>query len=737
MHLIPLFTVLIMLLLPLQVQALQSEVQQAEFSASRLVIANKEVKESKATLHGLVEITLKDGWKTYWRSPGDAGFPFLTEPLPTATNITAIAVQWPYPKRFVEEWELEVFGFKEKLQLPVALTLTDASADTQIDLSISYAVCSDICINEQQTLSLKVPANFSSDAAAQALLKKAIPKVPVANSENGLTIAKVYIENEVEGKGVLAVQVQSEQRIQDADVFVESETAGLRFPKPQLTVDDSGKSATFRVPYEVSLPAKSLGGDTIRLTFVSGGKAAEAIMMIAKPDATLPVPLVNPNDGGGKMATLPKNTTAAQAADNISQRNMPSLAAMLLLALLGGLVLNIMPCVLPVLSLKMLGAVKHGGKNNREVRQSFLASVAGILTFFMVLAGLTIAAKNAGQAVGWGFHFQATEFLTFLTVVILLFAANLMGWFEIQLPEALNTHIYDVTGSGTLKHRHHLLGDFATGAFAALMATPCTAPFLGTAIGFALTRGESEIASIFFALGLGLALPYLAAALMPSLATRLPKPGAWMLRVKQVMGLLLLVAAIWLLWVIANQTHPAIALGVLLLSALLGGVWHGRGRWRWLRRKASVAVISVSLLVALAMLPSLHLTKYQEAISPIEQRAELWQPFDREAIAPLVAEGKTVFVDVTADWCLTCKFNKLRVLDREEVIAALRAENVVAMRADMTRPMPDIQNYLREYGRFGIPFNIVYTPQHPQGTPLPELLDRDTVLHALNATPQP
>jgi suppressor for copper-sensitivity B len=714
-----------LLMMPMQAWALQSEPQQAEFSTSRLMVASKD--NATGIVSGIIELSLKEGWKTYWRSPGDAGFPFVAEPANTATNIASVQILWPYPKRFIEEWELEVFGFKDTLLLPVTLTLKDAAAETQVDLSISYAVCSDICINEQQELSLAIPADFDGDAQAQAWLDKANAKVPAANGGHGLQIENAIIDSEAEGKGVLAVNVTGTNPIRHADLFVESNTAGLRFPKAELMLEANKLSGTFLVPYEVSLPAKTLGDDTLRLTFVSNGKAVEASLKIAEPKKNAAPLVTRETESDGQMGT------EINADGTLAEDDMPSFSTMLLLALLGGLVLNIMPCVLPVLSIKLLGAVKHGGKNTREVRQSFLASTAGILVFFLILAALTIAAKNAGHAVGWGFHFQSPEFLTFLTVLILLFAANMMEWFEIQLPDALNTHIYDVTNNGALKHRHHLLGDFATGAFAALMATPCSAPFLGTAVGFALSRGESEIVSIFFMLGLGLALPYLAAACVPSLATRLPKPGMWMVRVKQFMGVLLLAAALWLLWVIANQAHAAIAAGVLLLSALLGAVLHGGGRWRFLRRKTSVALISAGLLVALALLPSFHLSEHQDASGKKEQPAALWQPFNRAAIAPMVAAGKTVFVDVTADWCLTCKFNKLRVLDREPVVAALTTENVVAMRADMTRPMPDIQAYLKEYGRFGIPFNIVYSPANPQGKPLPELLDMQTVLQALEA----
>lgn len=715
--------------------ALQGEVQQAEFSSARLIVGGIETQgENDATVttaQAGLDITLKDGWKTYWRSPGDAGFPLTIEPADAATNIESVSFDWPYPHRFVEEWGLEVFGFKHGLLVPVTLTLTDPSAETQAVLDIGYAVCSDICINEQQQVSVTIPAGFAGDAAQAKKLEQARADVPLENGGHGMTITDVRIREEAEDKGVLAVTVTREAGRFDApELFIETPMAGLRFPKADEEAGASAQEVVLTVPYEISTPAKTLEGQDITLTLVDNGKAIEHSLTVPEQDAedAVAAPVAeNPTPAEPEVV----DAAEASATPEAEGGNDVSLATMLLLAVLGGLILNIMPCVLPVLSIKLLGAVKHGGGNTREVRQSFLATVAGILAFFMLLAGLTIATKHAGQAVGWGFHFQSAEFLTFLTVLILLFAANLLGMFEIQLPSWLNTHIYDVTAKGTLKHRHHLVGDFAMGAFAALMATPCTAPFLGTAIGFALARGDSEILLIFLALGVGLAVPYLAAAAMPGLATRLPKPGAWMLRVKQLMGALMLLAGLWLLWVIAGQTAPWVAAGVLLLSALLGAVLHGGGRWRFLRRKRVVALVCGVLLVSLALLPSFQLTRHQEP-DVVVNAEELWQGFNQKRIATDVAAGKVVFVDVTADWCLTCKFNKLRVLTQDDVLAALAAEDVVAMQADMTRPMPDIQQYLEANGRYGIPFNIVYGPAAPEGIPLSEVLAVEDVLAAIS-----
>ncbi|MBF0130046.1 MAG: thioredoxin family protein, partial [Alphaproteobacteria bacterium] len=348
-------------------------------------------------------------------------------------------------------------------------------------------------------------------------------------------------------------------------------------------------------------------------------------------------------------------------------------AAMLAVALLGGLVLNLMPCVLPVLSLKVLALIGHGGGESAQVRRSFIASAAGILFSFLVLAAATVAMKAAGSAVGWGIQFQHPLFLIIMVALLTLFAANLWGVFEFSMP-----HWMMGVGAGH-GSPHSLGGHFLTGAFATLLSTPCTAPFLGTAIGFALARGPMEIVSIFTALGLGMASPYLAVAALPSLATRLPRPGRWMLRVKAFMGVLLAGTAVWLLTV---------------LAALTGG-----GE---------------------------------------PQRDGNWIPFDPSVLAREVAGGRNVFVDVTADWCVTCKVNKAAVIDRDEVTRRLREGGWIAMRADWTRPDDGIAAYLASFGRYGVPFNAVYGPGAPRGLALPELLTVDAVLAAMErASHQP
>ncbi|MGX9353884.1 protein-disulfide reductase DsbD family protein [Roseobacteraceae bacterium S113] len=382
-----------------------------------------------------------------------------------------------------------------------------------------------------------------------------------------------------------------------------------------------------------------------------------------------------------------------------------------LLAVLGGLILNVMPCVLPVLSLKLGHAIETASQGPARIRAGFLASAAGILAFMWALGVIVLAMQSMGQAVGWGMQFQSPLFLSALVLLMVLFAANMAGLFEINLPDALQRRMGGPQGAG-------LAGDFATGAFAAVMATPCSAPFLGTAVAFALSGGPLDVAVIFTALGLGLALPYLAIAARPRLISALPKPGAWMVKVKWVLALVLGLTAVWLLSVLwaSAGTQAAAWLGGLAfgLIALLMIRVPARGLLA-----SGIVVMGLAVPAALAKAPS-------GAASDTD-----WAALDMAVIDQEIAAGRLVFVDITADWCLTCIANKSLVLDRAPVSDLLAGDDVLAMQGDWTRPDPAIQSYLESFGRFGIPFNAVYGPGAPNGIALPELLSARNVQDAI------
>ena len=407
-----------------------------------------------------------------------------------------------------------------------------------------------------------------------------------------------------------------------------------------------------------------------------------------------------------------------------------SVAAMLLLAVLGGLILNAMPCVLPVLSLKIFGLVRSAGHGRREVVSGALATSAGILLSFLVLAFAAIAARAAGAAVGWGVQFQRPGFVAFLAVIVVLFSLNLWGLFEVPLPQRL-------ARLGSTGPREGLAGHFFSGLFATLMATPCSAPFLGTAIGFALAQEAPVILAIFTAVGVGMALPYLLIAAAPGIARLFPRPGAWMETVRGVMGFLLAAAAVWLFYVLAAQVSPeqvaAIQLGLLTLG-LFTWLQHRVASGKGLRRVAvgGMVVAAVVTLVAAS-------SRGEAAATRIAEQANTkliqWVAWDRAEAESLSSRGQMVFVDVTADWCFTCKVNERLVLETPEVAGAFEEHGVVPMKADWTNRNDEIAKFLAEHGRYGIPFYLLYRPGKEPHV-FSELLTKDTLVAAVQDAAQ-
>ncbi|MDX1631626.1 MAG: thioredoxin family protein [Thermoanaerobaculia bacterium] len=407
--------------------------------------------------------------------------------------------------------------------------------------------------------------------------------------------------------------------------------------------------------------------------------------------------------GDAGRATDPELFEGTAAPGSSSKEG---LVGFLLLGFLGGLILNAMPCVLPVLSLKVFAIVQSAGLGRREIVKNGLSTSAGILFSFWGLAALAIGARAAGRAVGWGVQFQEPAFVAFLAVIVLLFTLNMWGLFEITLPGT----VAQAAGKGSSEEG--IGGHFVSGLFATLMATPCSAPFLGPAIGFAMTQSPVRILAIFTALGIGMATPYLVLAAWPRATRFLPKPGAWMARLKEIMGFLLAGAAVWLFYVLAAQMTPVrLAVLELTLLALAFAVWlRSISSAKALGRLAMVGVVAAAagtLWVAAAAPPprSQDLAESQNPGGWVD-----WVPFDEDRALELAAGGTPVFVDVTADWCFTCKVNERLVLDTPEIAQAFEERGVVAMRADWTNRSEAIGRYLADHGRYGIPFYLLYRP---------------------------
>jgi suppressor for copper-sensitivity B len=673
-----------------------SEWARADESAVRLVSATAAV-GTAAELRGGLEFALQPGWKTYWRSPGDAGFP-VTVDWAGSRNVGAAELAWPVPHRF-SLFGLDTFGYKDQVVLPIAVRPQTPGQPVLLNAKVSYLVCAEICIPHDTQLQLELPAGPAAPTGNAQLINRFTAQVPGDGAGQGLSLERVALAGTAEHPQLAVVASSAIAPFDKPDVIVEA-PSGLYFSAPAVVVSDGGMRATFQLPITVDSAAAPLKDAALTLTLVDGVRGLEQKFAagVGIGDATQPLPATSSPVAPGS----------------------PFLA-MLLVALLGGLILNVMPCVLPVLSLKLLGLIGHDGENHRHVRLGFLASAAGILVAFAGLATVLVALKGMGSAVGWGIQFQQPWFLIAMMLLLTLFAANLWGWFEIPVPAIVGR----LAGIGS---RTTLAGQFGIGMFATLLATPCSAPFVGTAVAFALARGPLEIFAIFLALGLGFAAPYLLVAALPALAQLLPRPGRWMIVLRRILGLLLAGTAVWLLTILAGTLGP-IALWVIvgLVLAMAAALWAAHRLPLALRPASPIAVIALAL--AAFVVPTAIATSRPPAV--VGTPVGFWQPFDAAAIAKQVGEGKTVFVDVTADWCVTCIVNKRLILESTAVNARLTAPGVLAMQADWTRPDDGIARFLAANDRYGIPFNAVYGPGAPTGIVLPELLTERAVLDAL------
>jgi suppressor for copper-sensitivity B len=648
-------------------------VREKELSA-RLISASATAGKSETLMLGL-ELEWLPGWHTYWRSPGDAGMP-ATIDWAESKGLKNAEISWPAPKRMVSQG-IQSIGYEQSpLILPITATL-EPGQPLNLRAKADVLVCAELCIPYSFALSLDLPAGAAKPTELAKRIEKWQGRVPAQRPDN-LVRAEA-------SRDALLVYLKTD--LKDPDILVES-AKGYRFSAPQFLGND-GSVYSYKLPLSSTLAAdKKLAGHDYRFTVLSATENYE-FQVDQIPEATAALPAHSPE-------------------------HRINLAYALLIALVGGLILNLMPCVLPVLSLKVLSIASHAGAPPSHIRLSFLANAAGIITSFLVLAAIAISLKQTGVSFGWGVQFQHPAFVIPMVIVLTLFAASLWNFIQIPLPRFVADAINDNLPTGTDGHDRTLAGNFLTGAFATLLATPCSAPFVGTAIGFALTGTTLDIILIALAMGLGLATPYLLIAAFPAIAHHLPKPGRWMEWLKLALGAALLVTALWLASVLGPQigqkTAGMVGGGVLLAMLAL-----------WIRASIARPILFLKGLGVLALLAAISIgiasLPQSKSTTPL-----LWANFDESKIPELVRQGNVVLVDVTAEWCLTCKVNKRLVLEAEPTRTLLGNTGLVLMQADWTARDDKIGAYLAKHGRYGIPFNMVYGPKAPNGVALPELL---------------
>jgi thiol:disulfide interchange protein DsbD len=635
-------------------------------------------------------------WHTYWKFPGDAGIPTeINWKLPDGWKVGEI--QWPIPLKLNEPGDIQIYGYHDEVLLLQEITPPASVKDSTVQLTAetSWLVCEKICIPGNANLKLDLPVAAQSAAANEEIFLRYRRSLPQNWPETKIARSTWQREgNELR----LTVESAALANYPSADFFP--------FPQPSVVVSHSKTERAgdgkiiFRVPIET---------DDKNISALNG------IVVFGQKD--------NGPERNAWSLTAPPSIAA-------STPSLPdAFWKYLLFGFIGGFILNLMPCVLPVISLKIFGFIQHAGQDRRRILRSGLAFVAGIFAWFIGLALLLIGLKSAGREITWAFQFTNPYFVIAMSAVVLVFALNLFGVFEISLPQFANRGVLGWTA------KEGDAGSFFQGVFATVLATPCTAPFLGTALGFAFTQSGWTILVMFVAIAAGMAFPYFLLAAQPAWLRLLPKPGPWMVRVKQLMGFLLLATLLFLLAVLgAERGVEAIIWVSCFLLALSLACWMKGAFVVPTASTISRGVVLVLMLV-LVLGSGYFFIRQKFAQTKVASKetatAGDWQPFTPQLLESEVKQGHAVFVDFTAAWCLTCKFNEANVLEAGAVRDAFQRHGVTKIKADWTNADPAITKILKQFGRPGVPMYVLYPGNRAEPILFPELLTQSLILEKL------
>jgi thiol:disulfide interchange protein len=658
----------------------------------------------------LVQLKLKESWHVYWQYGGDSGLPpSVTWQLPE--GFTAGPIQWPLPTKHVDsEADQTTYIYESEALLPVEITPPPQIATNEVALkaNLTWLVCEKICIPGQGEAGIKLPVAAQAAEANAELFATARSRLPKTDPPPFRATWNVKPD---------AVTIVTSGLPKDATVEF--------FPLP---------SSGARPDHATIEEPNDKGERTIRFSVKSEGKpntAWQGLIVARIGEGSRSGWMLGSPDSGKQLASAQGSSATSGApdsaimppADPFKER---SLAGWLWTAFLGGLILNLMPCVLPVISLKIFSFVSQAGQEPRRVFRLGLAFVAGVFVFFLALAILAIALHSAGKQFFWGMQFADPRLFIGLIALVVLFALAMFGVFEITLGGATENAL------GTASRHEGYGGAFVHGLFTTLLGTSCTAPLVGPVLGFATTQPPPTVLATFLLMAAGMSLPYFLLTWHPEWMRYLPKPGAWMERFKQLMGFVLLGVAVWLLGALgkARGVEPMIA-ATWLLVILAVGVWiYGAVHRRWW---AFFLAVAITFTGAKLFLPdALKKTKGVESAVAPNSVGIVWETFSPERMSAAQREGRPVFIDFTAEWCPNCKANEKLVLNTTRVAEAFKAKNVLTLKADFTDLDPAIGKWITKFNRVGVPVYVLYRPGETQPVVFPELLTQKIVLDELN-----
>jgi thiol:disulfide interchange protein DsbD len=653
---------------------------EAELHSSRAAIAPGE----RFTI--VLRQTLNPGWHTYWRNPGAAGEPTeMVWRLPA--GFAAADISWPTPTTIPVE-SLVNYGYSGEVLLPIEISAPASlrvGASVTLSASATWVVCSDICVPERGDFSLTLPvaAQGRDDAVWAPRIRMALAALPAPFDPAGPLRARIS-----QGQPPLLSVAFPGETLRDPYFFPYSRDAANPSAVQNPSFGPAGVSFELREGVDEDIGKVPLDGV---LTFLDASGTRRAYEVLASPGDPLA------DTSGAPPPAPPMDAMALLAAIG--------------LAFLGGLILNIMPCVLPVLSVKALSLA--GRTDAGQARRHGALYFAGVMATFLALAAVLIALRSGGDAIGWGFQLQAPWVNAGLALLFFVIGLNLLGVFHVGGLENI--------GAG-LAQRGGDAGAFFTGALAVVAATPCTAPFMAGAIGAALTQSAGVTLLIFAALALGFSLPFTALSFAPALQRLIPKPGPWMERARNVLAFPMFAAAIWLAWVHAEQTEAA---GVLALLSVAVALAFALAVSRWGKAWLAAGLVVLILTGALMWRPLVGLRAQEALVS------EAWSPARVEALR---VEGRPIFVNFTAAWCVTCKVNELTALSSRRVAQAFADTNVAYLKADWTNRDEAIANALAAHGRAGVPLYLYYPPTGVAPTVLPQVLSEGLIIETIEAS---
>ena len=701
---VALLSLLFWLLVAIAPHGLAQTYQGKQLVRAELLADTKALVPGKPFTVGLL-LRMAPGWHTYWKFSGDAGLPTeMKWKLPPGWKIGEI--QWPIPLKTIDPGDIETYGYQDEILLMQEITppLKLDVSSVQLAAEANWLVCEKICIPGSATLRLDLPVASSSEPANADVFARYRRLVP--QNWPGPNVATASWS-----------RVGSELRLKIISEMLAKSPPFDFFPLPEQDTivghpavqSRNNNEIVFRIPLE-SAP-KNLSSIAGLVVFAQQPNGEHrAAWQIARASAAVQT---------GSSALLSARPAAARG-----------IFTFLLFGFLGGMILNLMPCVLPVISLKIFGFIQQAGQSRQKIFRSGIAFTLGIFAWFIALAVLLIALKGAGRDVTWGgFQFTNPYFVLALSVIVLVFALNLFGVFEIWLPQSVTRSLLSTS------ERKDYLGSFLQGVFATVLATPCTAPFLGTALGFAFTQSAVIILAMFIAIAAGMSTPYLLLSVQPAWLRLVPRPGPWMIHVKQFMGFLLLATLLFLLYILGAQRGLDGAMWASCFLLVVSIACWMKGAFVSPTATGTKRTIVRVLMLILVLGSGVYLIgdKFQSAkIASADSRLSgNWQAFTPERLQAELEQGHTVFVDFTAAWCLTCKFNEANVLEAQDVKDAFQRHGIVKLKADWTNGDPAITKLLRQFGRPGVPLYVLYPANNEEPIVFPELLTKSMLLDKL------